>query len=399
MSKDSRRSPESRVQHPPSIDTSADNPPLNIPIYQNVKWQATSVAEGSRIMRGERAGFFYSRVANPTVRQLERLLAELQGREDCLAVASGVNALAQTLVALTRSADHVICFAESYGPTRQIIRQMLTRFGVTHTMLSIEDVAGLERELAARPTRLVMLESPTNPVNKIADLAAITSVAHRHGALCILDNTAAGVHQHGEYPIDLYVHSLTKFATGAGEVMGGAVIGDAAVLSQLRPDFGLFGAQIDPQTAFVMLNGLKTYFARYRAQSASATRIARFLALSPYCTRVRYPGLGEDAQAQLARAQMRDFGCVVTFDHRDGAEAGRRFAEHLTLFARAASFGSTESLVMPPQWLQPRDLTDVERRWAEIGPGTIRLSIGLESVEELEADLVRALAASQDARG
>lgn len=399
MSKDRRYSPESRVQHPPSIETSADNPPLNIPIFQNVKWQAESVAEGSRIMRGERAGFFYSRVANPTVRQLECLLAELQGREECLAVASGVNALAQTLVSLTRSSDHVVLFAESYGPTRQIIRQMLARFGVTHTMLSIEDIAGLERELAARPTRLVMLESPTNPINKIADLAAITAAAHRHGALCVLDNTAAGFHQHGDYPIDLYVHSLTKFATGAGEVMGGAVIGNTALLRELRPDFGLFGAQIDPQTAFVMLNGLKSYFARYRAQSASALHLARFLASHPRCARVRYPGLGEDRQAQLARKQMRDFGCVITFDHRDGAEAGRRFAEHLTLFARAASFGSTESLVMPPQWLQPRDLSDDERRWAEIGPGTIRLSIGLESVEELEADLAQALEASQDAKG
>lgn len=382
---------ESRVQHPPLVETSADNPPLNIPIYQNVKWQTPSVAEGSRIMRGERSGFFYSRVANPTVRQLERLLAELQGREDALAVASGVNAIAQTLIALTRAGDHLVCFAESYGPTRQIIRQMLQRFGVTHTMLSIEDLEGLERELAARRTRLVVLESPTNPVNKIADLAAIGAAAHRHGALTVLDNTAAGFHQHGDYPIDLFLHSLTKFATGAGEVMGGAVIGNESVLRELRADFGLFGAQIDPQTAFLMLNGLKTYFARYRAQSATAERLARRLAEHPACRRVRYPGLGDGPQAQLARAQMKDFGCVITFDHRDGAEAGRRFAEQLGLFARAASFGSTESLVMPPQWLQPRDLSDTERVWCDIGPGTIRLSIGLESPDELEADLLRAL--------
>lgn len=398
MKKGPSLSPESRVQHPRTVETAADNPPLNIPIFQNVKWRTESVAEGSRIMRGERDGFFYSRVANPTVRQLERLLAELQGREECLAVASGVNAIAQALIGLTRSEDHIICFAESYGPTRQIIRQMLARFGVSHTMLSIDDLSGLERELAARPTRLVMLESPTNPINKIADLGAITAVAHRHGALCVLDNTAAGVHQHGEYEIDLFIHSLTKFATGAGEVMGGAVIGNASVLRELRPDFGLFGAQIDPQTAFVMLNGFKTYFARYRAQSAAAMHLAGFLARHPSCARVRYPGLGEDAQGKLARAQMRDFGCVITFDHRDGAEAGRRFAEHLQLFARAASFGSTESLVMPPQWLQPRELTDEERHWAGIGPGTIRLSIGLESVEELETDLAQALEASLQAK-
>ena len=138
--------------------------------------------------------------------------------------ASGVGAIAQTLIALTKQGDHILCFVETYNPTRYLVPRLLGRFGVTHTMLSIEDLAGIERVLAARPTRLVIFESPTNPVTKIADIAAITRLARAHGALTVLDNTFAGFHQHGEFDIDVFVHSLTKYASGTGDVMGGAVI-------------------------------------------------------------------------------------------------------------------------------------------------------------------------------
>jgi len=382
---------ETRVNHPPEIELPADNQPLNLPVFQNVKWETDSIEEGLRLLRGERTGFFYSRVSNPTVRQLELLLAGLQGREDCLASASGVNAVAQTLFGLTEARDHVIFFVEGYGPTRQIIRKMLTRFGVTHSMLSIDDLEGLENELAARRTKLVFFESPTNPVNKIADIASITRLAKVHGALTVLDNTAAGFHQHGEFPVDFFVHSLTKFTTGAGDVMGGAVIADRARLDLLRADYRLFGAQLDPLSASLMVRGMKTYFVRYRAQSAAALEIARFLEQHPGCVRVRYPGLESSPKHALARQQMRDFGAVICFDLVVGYEGGRRFAEALQLFARTPSFGSTESLVMPPQMMQPKDFSAEQLRAAEIGEGTVRLSIGLENVEDLKADLARAL--------
>jgi cystathionine beta-lyase/cystathionine gamma-synthase len=369
----------------------ADNHPLNLPIYQNVKWEADTVDDSLRILRGERPGFFYSRVSNPTVLQLELLLAQLQGREECMASASGVNAVAQTLLGLTKAGDHVVFFVEGYGPTRQIIRKMLSRFGVTHTMLSIDDLEGLERELRSRPTRLVFFESPTNPVNKIADIAAITGLAREHGALTVLDNTAAGFHQHGEFPVDLFVHSLTKFTTGSGDVMGGAVIGNRSVLEPLRADFRLLGAHLDALSASLMVRGMKTYFLRYREQSARALAIARFLEQHPGCAKVRYPGLESNQKAALARRQMREFGSVICFDLMAGYEAGRRFAEALTLFARTPSFGSTESLVVAPQMMQAKDLSAEQLVAADIGPGTIRLSIGLEDVADLEADLANAL--------
>ncbi|MBM4210188.1 MAG: PLP-dependent transferase, partial [Gammaproteobacteria bacterium] len=312
-------------------------------------------------------------------------------REDCLASASGVNAVTQTLFGLTEARDHVIFFVEGYGPTRQIIRKMLTRFGITYSMLSIDDFEGLENELAARRAKLVFFESPTNPVNKIADIATITRLAQTYGALTVLDNTVAGFHQHGEFPVDFFVHSLTKFTTGAGDVMGGAVIADRARLDLLRADYRLFGAQLDALSASLMVRGMKTYFVRYRAQSAAALEIARFLEQHPGCTKVRYPGLESSPKHTLARQQMRDFGTVICFDLKAGYEGGRRFAEALKLFARTPSFGSTESLVMPPQMMQPEDFSAEQLTAAEIGEGTVRLSVGLENVEDLKVDLARAL--------
>jgi cystathionine beta-lyase/cystathionine gamma-synthase len=386
---------ETRVQHPPHVEVPADNRPLNAPIQQNVKWDTPSIAEAQRIARGERPGFFYSRLSNPGTRQLEMLLAGLQGREDCLTCASGVSAIAQLLLAMTRSGDHVVFFIEGYGPTRQLLRGMLARFGVSHSMLSIEDHAGLAAVLAARPTRLVFFESPTTPAGKIADIAAICALAHAHGALAVMDNTQAGVHQHGDYPVDVFVHSLTKFATGAGDVMGGAIIADRAVLDPLRHDLLLFGAPVDPLTASLMVRGFKTYFLRYQQQSAAATELACLLEAHPACARVMHPALDSHPQAALARAQMREPGCVITFSMREGAEAGRRFAEALQWFARTPSYGSTESLVMAPQFLQPRDLTVEERALSGIDDGTVRLSIGLEDVEDLRADLLQALQAAE----
>ncbi|MBV6418318.1 MAG: L-methionine gamma-lyase [Steroidobacteraceae bacterium] len=384
-----------RVNHPPPVPVPADNHPVVAPIYQTVKFEFESVEETVRNLRGERPGFHYMRASNPTTRQLELTLASLQDRDDCLATASGVNVIAQTLLGLTKQGDHVLCFIESYGPTRQIIRRLLGRFGVTHTMLSIEDLAGIEQALSTTSTRLVVFESPTNPVTKIADIAAITRLARRHGAQTVMDNTFAGFHQHGEYEIDYFLHSLTKYASGAGDVMGGAVIARAALLRTLRTEFSVLGGVLDPHAAFLIQRGLRTYFVRYREQSACALAIAQRLAAHPAVARVHYPGLASHPQHELARRQMREFGTIVSFDLRGGAEAGRRFTEALGLFAKAASLGSTESLVMAPQMLKPRDLTAEQLAVSAVTEGTVRLSIGLEDPKDLLEDIGRGLAAAE----
>jgi cystathionine beta-lyase/cystathionine gamma-synthase len=379
------------VNHPPDVAPPPGNLPVIAPIYQSVKFEFETVDETLRMLRGEKPGYFYMRASNPTTRQLELTLAALQGRDDCLATASGVNSIAQTLIALTKTGDHVLFFIETYGPTRNIIRRLLARFGVEHTMLSIEDLAGIENVLASRPTRLVIFESPTNPVTKVADIERIVELSHRHGALAVMDNTFAGFHQHGEYDVDLFVHSLTKYAAGTGDVMGGAVIGRTELIDQLRPDFSVLGAHLDPLAAFLIQRGLKTYFVRYSAQTANAQKIAEFLAGHPAVTRCHYPGLPSHPQYQLARKQMKEPGTVVSFDLRDGSEAARKFSERLKLFALTASLGSTESLVMPPQLVGSRDFTAEQARLSGVTASTVRLSIGLEDVGDLIEDISDAM--------
>ena len=380
-----------RVNHPPVVELPPGNHAVVAPIYQSVKFEFDSLEETERYFRGERPGFFYTRSSNPTTRQLELLLAELQGREDCLVTASGVGAISQTLLALTKQGDHILCFVETYNPTRYLIRRFLGRFGVTHTILSIEDIAGIERALAAHPTRLVVFESPTNPVTKIADIKAVTRLAKAAGALTVLDNTFAGFHQHGEYDIDLFLHSLTKYASGAGDVMGGAVIGRTDLIRGMRHDFGAIGGTLDPHAAFLILRGMKTYFVRYQAQSANAMKVAELLAAHPAIAKVHYPGLPSHPQHALAREQMKDFGTIVSFDLKGGADAGARFADSLELFALAASLGSTESLIIAPQMMGGRELTPEQYSLSGMTEGTVRLSIGLEDVDDLLADVKQAL--------
>jgi cystathionine beta-lyase/cystathionine gamma-synthase len=383
-----------RVTHPPNVVVPPDNRPLVAPIYQSVKFTFDSVEQTQRFWAHERDGFYYSRISNPTLQQLELLLAELQGRDECLLTSSGVAALAMPLLALLKSGDHVVYFAEMYQPTRALIGRLLRRYGVLSTMLSIDDMDGLERLLAATPTRVIVFESPTNPVLKVADLGRITALARQYGALTLLDNTLAGFHNHGQIGADLFAHSLTKYASGHGDVMGGAIIGRTELIDRMRHDLAILGATLDPHAAYLVLRGMKTYYLRWDAQCRSAQAIAEFLATHENVERVRYPGLPGDPGHALASVQMADFGTIVTFDIRGGLVAGTRFAEALELFAITSSLGSTESLVVPPAMQQPRGFSEEQVRWSDIGPGTVRLSIGIEAIEDLLGDLQRGLAAS-----
>jgi cystathionine beta-lyase/cystathionine gamma-synthase len=383
---------ETRLVHPPQVLPPQDNRALVAPIYQSVKFEHDTVADTLRSLRGEKDGFFYSRSANPTTRQLEQTLAALQGREDAIVCSSGVGAIAQTLLGLLKADDHVLCFVETYAPTRTLLRRTLQRYGVRHTMLSIEDDAGIERVLKSTPTRLVIFESPTNPVTRIADIGHITRQARAAGALTVLDNTLAGLHQHRDTEVDLFIHSLTKYASGHGDVMGGAVIGSAELIRKLRPDFVLLGGVLDPHAAWLIQRGLKTYLMRYQAMSNAALRIAQHLESHDKVTRVHYPGLARHPRHELAAAQMQHFGSIVSIDLRAGAAAGDRFADALKLFAIAASMGSPESLIIPPGLMGPHDLPAELAALTGIDPGTVRLSIGLEDVDDLIADIDQALA-------
>jgi cystathionine beta-lyase/cystathionine gamma-synthase len=385
--------PPTFVNHPPAVTVPEDNRPLVAPIYQSVKFTFDDVVESQRQSRGEREGFQYSRVSNPTLRQLELTLAQLQGRDACLLTASGAAAVSHAVMGLCRQGDHIVLFAESYQPSRQVVRRLLARFGITHTVLSIERLEDLETTLATTPTRLVMFESPTNPVLKIADMERIIRAARQHGALTLLDNTFAGFHNHARFDIDVFVHSLTKYASGHGDVMGGAVIARRELIDALRPDFIVQGSTLDPHTAFLIQRGLKTYFLRYERQCSNAAAIASFLESHPAVARVRYPGLASHPHHALARQQMHDMGTLVTFELQPHLEPSS-FANSLRLFAIAASVGSTESLIQPGQLMTPRDLDATERAWSQVTPATMRLSCGIEAAQDLIADLDQALRAA-----
>ncbi|MDB6098043.1 MAG: methionine-gamma-lyase [Gammaproteobacteria bacterium] len=379
------------VNHPPTVAVPEDNRPLVAPIYQSVKFSFDDTDQTLRYQRGEREGFFYSRTSNPTLTQLQRLLSELQGRDDCLLTGSGVATISASLLALCKTGDHVLLFVESYGPTRYIVQHLLAKFGVTHSMLSIEDRPGIEKVLKDKPTRLVIFESPTNPITKIADIEHLTSHARAAGCLTVLDNTFAGFHNHGDYEIDVYLHSLTKYASGHGDVMGGAIIARGELIAAMRKDIGPMGAALDPHAAFLIQRGMRTYFLRYERQCANALAVSEFLQQHPRVSRVHYPGLTSHPQHDLARRQMKDFGTVVSLDLDGGYSQGGRFAESLKLFSIAASVGSTESLVMPPQLLHSGAYSAEQRAQSLVGKGTVRLSIGLEDAGDLKDDLAQAL--------
>ena len=383
--------PRTRVNHPPQTVFPAGRRALVSPIYQSVKFELEDLAATERVWSGREPGFHYSRVGNPTVSELEELLAELQGREACIATGSGIAAVALALIAFLSAGDHVVGFIETYGPTRALLSKTLGRFGVTHELVSLHDIAAVEHALSRVKTRVVWFESPTNPMLKIADVEAICRLSHDHGALVMLDNTLAGLEAHAQFPIDVYVHSLTKSANGHGDVMGGAIIASQQLIDQVRMQANVFGPALDPHAAFLILRGLRTYHIRRAAQCASAQKIAEWLALHPRVARVHYPGLESHPSHQLAREQMTDFGSVVTVDLKGDPEHSRRFADGLTLFSSVASLGSTESLIFPPQLQQPQGLTKDQGLLSSVLPTTSRLSIGLEDPDDLIADLETAL--------
>ncbi len=382
---------ETLVNHQPTVRPEPGNDPLVEPIHRSVKYTYPTVAEMDQLFSGEKAGYFYSRYANPTVRQLELLLAKLQDREDALATSSGVTAITNCLLSLLKQGDHVVLFLESYRPTRYIVRNLLSKFGVTHSLISIKDHEGIAREFERENTRLVLFESPTNPMTWIADFDFIIGQAKANGVLTLLDGTFAGLHNYGSYAFDLYIHSLTKYASGHGDVLGGAIIGSEEQISAIRPDYANTGAAIAPDSAYLILRGLKTYFLRFREQCENARQIALYLENHQRVKRVYYPGLPSHPDHELAKKQMCDFGGIVAF-HLDGTEAQmHEFIESLRLFILAASLGSTESLVTPAKLFFATDLTAEEQKRGEIEDATVRLSLGIEDAEDLIADLDQAL--------
>ena len=381
---------ETRVTHPPEAKLPDGNVPVVTPVYRSVKFTYPTI-DASLSREAKEGGFDYTRDSNPTTRELELTAAELQDRDDAVAVGSGMAAIWLALLGNLEAGHRVVIFAESYRPNRVAVRRFLPKLGVEFVMLSVHDHEAIAKEFADERTKLVLFEAPTNPMLQVPDLEAIVSLAKQSSVITVLDNTFAGLHNHGRYEIDYFVHSLTKYANGHGDVMGGIVIADKKRIRAIKPLAINMGATLDPGAAFLIARGLKTYFVRYRQHSASALAIAELLAKRKEVARVFYPGLASGPGHSLARKQMSEFGGVLSFDLKATKEQTWAFIDALELFTTTSSLGSTESLVAPVQLYLGSDLTAEEQKRAQIKDCTVRLAVGLEHVDDLIADLDQAL--------
>ncbi|WKZ57792.1 MAG: aminotransferase class I/II-fold pyridoxal phosphate-dependent enzyme [Bdellovibrionota bacterium] len=382
---------ETRTIHPDTKSPPHDNPPLVYPIYQSVKFSLPSVGEIEKVYRGSREGFTYSRVANPTVSELASELAALQGTECGLCFGSGIAAIQFMFQALLSQGDHVVGLLQSYRPTRSVLRHAFSKFGVKSTFLCAGDYGALEKLLRDSPAKLIFFESPTNPVLDVVDIERIAALGKAHGATVVLDNTMAGFHQHRKVPVDLYLHSLTKYATGMGDVSGGAILGSQALIDRLVPYYVNFGAALEPLVASLMLRGLKSYFLRYRAQASAALELAQWLEGRPGVAGVRYPGLPSHPQHALAKRQMQEFGTMVCAHLAYEEREMKSFLDRLHIFKVTGSFGSVDSLAAPAKMFYGGDLTPAEFAQSGITPGTVRFSVGLEALDDLKADIEQAM--------
>ena len=381
---------QTRVTHPKGVTLLDGNVPVVSPVHQTVKFTYPTIAD-SLSAEAKAHGFDYTRDSNPTTRELELLAAELQDRDDAIATGSGMAAIWLALLGNLEAGDRVVIFVESYRPNRVAVRRFLPKLGLKFTMLSVHDLAGIEAAFALDDTKLVLFEAPTNPMLQVPDLAAITALAKRHDVVTVLDNTFAGLHNHGGYEVDYFVHSLTKYANGHGDAMGGIVIGEQKRIRAIKPLAVNMGAVLDPGVAFLMARGLKTYYLRYERHSANALTIAEWLTQRKEVTKVYYPGLATDSGHALARKQMTDFGGVVTFDLDADQDRTWAFIDALELFTTTASLGSTESLVAPVKLYLGTDLSAEEQARAQLKDGTVRFAVGIEHVDDLLADVDQAL--------
>jgi methionine-gamma-lyase len=367
---------------------------IDTPIYQSTTFAAANSDEMAALYAGEKPGYTYTRYGNPTVHALEEKFAALEAGEAALAFGSGMAAISSAILGYVKAGDHVVAARSLYGASYDFLNRILPSFGASATF--VQSTRAVEFEKAIQPnTRLIYLETPSNPVLEILDIAALARIAQSHNIPSMIDNTFASpvLQQPLKLGVTVVVHAATKYLCGHGDAMGGAVIGPADYISHLNLDILRdFGGVMSPFNAWLILRGIHTLHLRVPAQCSNAQKIAEFLAQHPKVVRVNYPGLPTHPGHELAKRQMKAFGAMMSFEVKGGYEGGKQVMDRVQIFARAASLGDTRSLIVHSASTSHRAVPREQRLAIGISDGLVRLSIGVEAVEDLIADLDQALA-------
>jgi O-succinylhomoserine sulfhydrylase len=362
-------------------------------LYLTSSFVFENAAQAAARFANTEPGYVYSRFSNPTVTSFQERLAALEGAESCVATASGMSAILATVMGLMKAGDHIVSSPSIFGATVQLFTTVLAKFGVETTFVESVDPHAWQRVM--RPTtRLLFLETPSNPITEVADIAALAAVAKRAGALLAVDNCfcTPALQLPLALGADLVIHSATKYLDGQGRVLGGAVLGRRELI--MDGVFGFLrtaGPSLSPFNAWVLLKGLETLRIRMEAQSAAAWELARWLEGHPRVERVYYPWLESHPQHALAQRQQRSGGAIVSFDVRGGKERAWRVVDATRLISITANLGDTKTTITHPASTTHGRISAEARKAAGIGDGLLRVAVGLESVADVRADLARGL--------
>lgn len=365
---------------------------LTMPIYQTSTFFFENCEQGGRRFAGEEEGFIYTRLGNPTTSVLESKVAALESGEGCVAASSGMGAIASCLWSIAGVGKHILADETLYGCTFALLQHGMTRYGVEVTFIDTSDLEAVKANLKEN-TVCIYLETPANPNLKIADITEISNIAHSYNPAIkvVCDNTFASPYLQRplELGADVVVHSATKYLNGHGDVIAGFVIGKADFMQEVR-FFGLkdmTGAVIGPFESFLILRGLKTLEIRMQRHCENAKLVAQYLASHDKVEKVYYPGLETHPGHEIAKKQMVDFGAMISFEVKGGKEAGMKFVNSLSMATIAVSLGDAETLIEHPASMTHSTYSEEELKGAGISAGLIRLSVGLENVEDIIDDL------------
>lgn len=367
---------------------------VNVPIYQTSTFAFESAEEGERCFLGESNGFIYTRLGNPTIKALEDCIAGLCGGYGGIAVGSGMGAVNTIYMALLGSGSHIVSTAAVYGPSRGIMENHWSRFGVESTYVDTTNLDNIRKAIKPN-TKVLYIETPANPTLDIADLKACSEIAKEHGLILVVDNTFSSpyLQRPFEFGADVVFHSMTKFINGHADIVAGIVIPKTKELyDKLRPMMIALGCNMDPHQAFLVLRGVKTLGIRMERAQENAVKIAEYLENHSKVAWIKYPGLKSHPQYELAKRQMDGPGAMISFELKGGFEAGKTLMNNVKIAALAVSLGGVETLIEHPASMTHSKVPPESKKEAGITEGLVRYAVGIEDVNDLIADLEQGLA-------